>query len=107
MHFFKMTTSSKVKSSFAIDDILSQKPSGSKILHTKSADSTKSDIVPNSTTLLHDRNELPKASVPLFPTMFEFNPSKYYFPHMMGSHQRFSSNAYMEQYASALQKGEL
>lgn len=106
-------TSSKLKPSFGIDDILYQSPTSSNSIFSKHSDRSagKSDMdAVGSTTSSHDSSaKLPKHPVPMFPsTMFDFNPAKYYLPHLpMNVHQRFPpSTSYLEQYANALQKGE-
>lgn len=104
-------TTTKLRASFAIDDILYQRPTGSNSLFVKhNSDitaSTKLDVDAVGSTTSHETVKLPKTPVPLFPAMFDFNPAKYYLPHLSMAHQRFPPNtAYLEQYTNALQKGE-
>lgn len=65
------------------------------------------DAEPTSTVTTQIINKLPKNPMPLFPAVFDFNPSKYYFPHLPASptQPRLSPGAaYLEQYANVLQK---
>lgn len=104
---------SKLKSAFGIDDILyqnssSRSPDSPRVYgdRRKEYPSTSSIQYGKSNNLPEMYVDQPKKPVPLFPPMVDFSKPSFCLPNLPGMQPTFSPSNYLEQYASALQKGE-
>lgn len=106
---------SKLKSSFAIDDILCHNRSHSNSIYDNQ-DINESHVQNESERITQSHQKVfndnltemfsrsPKKPVPFFPPMLDH----FYLPTISaGVQHQFATASYLEQYANALQKGEL
>lgn len=108
---------SKLKSSFAIDDILCHNRSNSdsaiydnQDINDISVQNESERITQSHQKVLKDNlsdifSRSPKKPVPFFPPMLDLSPANFYL-HSAGVQHQFATASYLEQYANVLQKGK-